>query len=183
MKFTKTLIAIATTALICGPASAQQYSGGNAKSKLSGNGCKAETERNLDVLFYFDLGTDGHNTGWWYADIFRFGEAVDGEGPLIISKPGRTSDDAPKRATMDLTEDNFYGLSDKMGDFAEDCRNFVDFDIYYTQITRFDAAWSKNGEMVDVKLDAKSMFENDKGRMKNLSYRFRTGKMEIDPFI
>ena len=179
-KFTKTLVALATTALIAGPASAQQYGGNKANSKLSGNGCKAETERNLDVLFYFDLGTDGHNTGWWYADIFRFGEAVDGEGPLIISKPGRTSDDAPKRATMDLTEDNFYGLSDKMGDFAEDCRNFEFFDHFYTQITRFDAAWSKNGEMVDVKLDATGMFTNSQKRMKKISYKFRTGKMEID---
>ena len=178
--FTKTLIAIATTALICGPASAQQYVGVKATSKLSGNGCKAETERNLDVLFYFELGTDGHNTGWWYADIFRFGMAIDGEGPLIISKTGRTYEDAPKRATMDLSGDNFYGLSEKMGDFAEGCRDFQVFDPNYTQITRFDAAWSKNGEMVDVKLDATGMFTNSQKRMKKISYKFRTGKMEID---
>ena len=180
-KFTKTLVAAATLALVSGPtlALADYYDGGNASVRFSGNGCKTDRENNIDVEMR--LTTFGHNTGDWESSFFRFGEAADGEGPLIVSRPGRTSEDAPRKATMDLSEDHFYALADRIGLYAEnECRDFGGFDSDYTQVTRFDASWAKNGDVVTVRMDAKSMYYNTNDRDRNLTVRINTGRMNLN---
>ena len=183
-KFTKTLVAAATLALVSGPALAVNgyyYDGNKASIKLSGGGCKTDRENNVDMEIMFHSGMGGHNTGYWQSSLFRFGNEIDGEGPLIISKTGRTAEDAPRRATMDVGGDEFYALFQVLEYYAMDeCKDFDGMGWDYNQITRFDAAWSKNGEQVDVRLDAQTMYYNTNDREKNLKFRLRSGRLNLN---
>jgi hypothetical protein len=183
-KFTKSMAAIAVSAMVAGPASAVEYSTTKATADFSGSGCKSDKGKDLQVFMDFLFGTGAPNTGFWQSTFFSFGDVlVDGEGPFIISKTGKTDADAPKEATMDLGGPEFDALEDEMAAYAEDtanCKKSIGVEAYNfdTQITMFTAKWSKNGDKVSVKMKAEGTYEDTKGKDKKAQLKVNAKNME-----
>jgi len=193
-KFTKSMAAIAVSALIAGPAAALEfdafYEGEKASVKLSGDGCDKDETKNLDIAmefvngFNFDfaegLFNTGPYTGFWDSALFSFGEEVDGEGTFIISKPGKTSLDAPKEAAMDVSEDVWTALEAILGDYGFDnCKKFDIFLAEVTTIKKFNTKWSKDGDVAEVKLEVESKYETTDDKEKKVKLALKSGKMDL----
>lgn len=182
-KFTKSMAAIAVSAMVAGPASAVEYSTSKATADFSGSGCKSDKGKDLQVFMDFLFGVGAPNTGQWFSQFFDFGDEIDGTGPFIISKTGKTADKAPKEATMDLGKDEFNAMEVEMADYAGDtdnCKKSSGFDAYNfdTQITKFTAKWSKNGDKVSVKMKAEGTYEDTKGKDKKVQLQVNAKNME-----
>jgi hypothetical protein len=50
---------------------------------------------------------------------------------------------------------------------------------YDTQITKFTAKWSKNGDKVSVKMKAEGTYEDTKGKNKKAQLQINAKNMEI----
>ena len=97
----------------------------------------------------------------------------------MISKPGKTVKDAPKKATMDLSLNTFIEITTSMGVHAPlYCKNFVEFAEETTQIKKFEAKWSKNGEKLKVNLDVESNYLNDKGNLKKIKFKVNSKQLD-----
>ena len=196
-KFTKSMTAIAVSALVAGPAAALEfdatYAGEKGQIKFSGNGCDTDKLKNVDVVMSFingfgwDFGDfveigfeSGPDTGYWESSFFSFGEEVEGLGMFIISKPGKTSLDAPKEAVNDISDEIADVLELVLGDYALfNCKNVDLVGIEPTTIKKFDTKWSKDGEKVDVKFEANTKYLDDKGKEKKVQLSVKTGKMDL----
>lgn len=186
-KFTKSLTAIAVSALVAGPAAAVDFDdlwqGSKGNIKLSGSNCKGAKAKNLDVMMYA-YGDEGEfffgpNTGFWEVEIFAFGESVDGEGIFTVSQTGKTSADFPKKAEFGPDSFTATGLVELMAEYAEDeCKNFVGFNFGACQVTKNDGKWGKSGDQLSVKWDVKCTYEDDKGKDKNVQMKIKTNNMD-----
>ena len=176
-KFTKSLVAVAVSALVAGPAFGETWSGSKAQVKFSGSGCKADKAKNLDMNFYAEGGTSGPNSGFWESSIFSFDGLVGGEGTFTVSKTGKTIEDAPKMATNDLFWDEYYALEDAMADYSDGCKDADGYN-YDTLIKKFDTKWSKDGEKAKVQMQAEGTYENTKGKSKKIKLKVNSGEMD-----
>ncbi len=196
-KFTKSMTAIAVSALIAGPAAAVDFdvtwSGSKAKVSFKAADCKSASENNLDMTINMfgdgfivdpvDLDFDaGGNTGLWESTLFSFGYSFDDEGLFIISQTGKTKADAPKKATMDVSDESHLDLIGAIDDYLTNsgqCKagKIVELFPSTCQITKGDAQWSKKGEKLEVRMDMQCEYDNDKGKRKNVTLNISSGKM------
>jgi hypothetical protein len=185
------MAAIAVSALISGPASAIEddviYSGSKAVTIWNGSGCSShkDKDQSMSILMTPNIEFDGlldvgKDTGYWFAEIFDIGDIEDtGNGPFMISKPGKTVKDAPKKATMDLSRNTFIEITTEMGVYAASaCKNFDEFAEDSTQIKKFEAKWSKNGEKLKVNLEVESNYLNDKGNLKKVKFKVNSKQLD-----
>ncbi len=195
-KFTKSMTAFAVSALIAGPAAAVEfdvfYSGSKAKVSYKAADCKSANEKNLDMTVDMfgdgfivdpdDLDFDaGDNTGLWEVTVFSFAESLDGEGLFIISQTGKTKDDAPIKATMDVSQETHGELINAIDGYLNSgvCKDGKVVELFPSscQITKGDAKWGKKGETLTVKMDMQCQYENDKGKDKSVTLKILSGKM------
>ena len=200
-KFTKSMAAIAVSALIAGPAAALEFdalwTGEKAEVKLSGDGCDGAKFKKLDVATWmanepydidaigigFDAYTTGPNTGVYEVEIlggFGVGEDFFGEGVFVISKNGKKVEDAPKKAALGMSELTFEAIEDALDAYGiSECKkfDFLEFDL--TQVTKGSAEWSKDGERLQAKIRVDSQYKDDDGKDKNVKVNVDTGKMDI----
>ena len=194
-KFTKSMTAIAVSALVAGPAAAVDfdvyYVGDKAEVKLSAGGCKSEKEKNLAVGIYMfgdAFGIDplglafdaGRNTGLWEADT-DFGGVVDAEGLFVISKPGKTVFDAPKQATADVSDSTYWNMVGAVDDYLTfgDCKDIQELFGSECQVTKNDVKWSKDGEKVSWKTDMKCPYVTTKDKEKTATLSFKSNNMDL----
>jgi hypothetical protein len=178
-KFTKYMAAIAVSALVAGPVSAETYSTTKASSALSGKGCKADKTKDLQLTIDFNsLGVAGPSTGVWQSTFFDFGTVVNADGTFIVSTPGKTIDDAPKQATMDLSNDMYNNMQTALANFAATCKNAAGYNGD-AQIIKFDAKWSKNGDKVSVKMQGQGTYNDTKGKSNTVDVNVDAKNMEL----
>ena len=193
-KFSKTMAAIAVSALLAAPAAALEFDevweGRNARANLSGAGCSSDNTNNIDMVaemnnFPFlvdpDLAdfTSGPNTGIWDAALFIFNNEVDAEGTFVISRNGNTATDAPKKAAVGVSNDAFIALAQTVGVYAaSECSRFVEFLDVTCQVTRGEAKWGRNGDRLNVKMDMQCMYLDDREKTRNVWLRINSGNLD-----
>ena len=197
-RFFKSMVAIAASALVAGPAVAQDFetfnttwSGSNAQANLTGAGCRADNTSKLNMTVnmrnepvsmdpdFLDFVT-GPNTGIWESSILGFGGELDGEGTFVISQRGNTVIDAPKKAAVGPSDNLFLALVNIVAGYAvAECNNLAEFDGDLCQVHKGDATWSMNGERLTVRMDMKCRYLDQNGRNRNVQLKIHSGRLDF----
>ena len=183
-KFTKTLVAAAISGLVSTSAMAADYGcvngvyataqGKQAKLDVNGSKCdklKVEVDMTLFVGCDFNAGA---NTGTWQSTVFDFGLEGNGEGPYIASKPGKT-------LVMDQSGNDLFDFENFMDDYvANNCENEDGYN-YDTELKKFEAKVSKNGDKVKVRWDSEGTWDElDTEKDRKVKTKLRANLDNVD---
>ena len=181
-KFTKTLVAAAISGLVSTSALAADYGcvngvyataqGKQAKLEINGNKCdKSKTD--FDMLIFFECGFEGANTGFWESQAFDFGDEGSGEGPYIAYKPGKTM-------VMDTTSSELEDFEDVMDLYVfENCSEENGYN-YDTELKKFEAKVSKNGDKVKVQWQSEGTYEGSNNKDRKVKTKLNAKLDNVD---